>query len=330
MRGQVARVFPTEFVLHVTEPPPQEALLQGMAYGNIVLLSEQTPARVEAPSVSRSGDCGFGTGQTCRETEEFCVSDGRCYERELECRVSMCELLEANGDPGVVDAYVVVDDSGSTETVKGEFVVGKRPDVDENASVFSSERYTRAECGAGVCLNSTIYCTFEDECYSALYRCLDQGADLQHSSFGKQLSCEVREEQGDRSILAGTQTAPTASNYSVLYLTEEGLALMGDLLDGVKLGYNLFEALAPDTQQLIQRGRCMQNAVELAMFEFSRLHNTSQHLGSGNLTPAETDELAELERRYLQRCDNLWEAKLVRNPAETSLRIKLGTPPNLP
>src|SRR5690606_40133756 len=124
---------------------------------------------------------------------------------------------------------------------------------------------------AGICLNSTIYCTLEGECYSELRRCVDQGADLQFTSFGTQLSCEVREERGERSIMAGIEATPTASNYSVVYLTEEGLALVGDLLDGVTLGYNLFETDTPNDQQLIARGKCMQEAVQLAMFEFSRL-----------------------------------------------------------
>jgi hypothetical protein len=108
--GVLTGEYPRRFQLDVTEPPPNDALIDfnnpgseldiagKLAVGAILLLPPELPSFLPYLDISSSSDC---PGEdVCVTQESACApGGGPCRERTLECRQEACETLARIGDP---------------------------------------------------------------------------------------------------------------------------------------------------------------------------------------------------------------------------------------
>jgi hypothetical protein len=315
--GQLSGVFPSQFRLDLTSPPPDAALSplmgavlggQGLAaYGVIVMLPADHPRQIPQATVEElmgppSGPVVSPNGEPdpnwipsapslLGRTFTNCASDGRCRVRKTRCSESPCTLFASAGsapDPAALDAT----------TGHG------------------------GGCGAGLpyCYGVASVCSLAG-CHQDFYQCDLEPLGPYDRANGESLTlCQLTEETGDPSLLAIQDLRTVAAEYAVLFSSVE---IPNSMAGDVKRGYNLMRLESPSRADWVAIRTCWDNAT----VEARRLTNAS-HGSSFALNAILPADLAAEEQKtsqvLLEACPSLPVGHVVEN---VPITIALGRPP---
>lgn len=312
VKGDVEGDVPSDFRFTVTEPPPPEALSQGVALGWLLFAPADAPLRyVRGEFESDYGEQALDreVGDRFSVSERECWPDGACVERQLACVVEACQLVEGSGDRSLLDTP---DRVGLLDVPWSN----------------GNEWYLAGQV-----------CTPEDECYREIRRCPDANLDLARGDFrsayvsGGVIDCTLESERGD----LGASQLPSlsrASNKHVVLYSQDGSVPEGfemPLRDPAALrpGYNLIEYPRDTAPDWMQRTRCLWDAPFTARDEYNAEHGTDFDYGS--LEDAPQDAATAIRARSFELARNCRvgsEAPYVLTQEETRrLEISLGKAP---
>ncbi len=321
VRGTVEGVFPSDFRLTFTEPPPPQAFEDGVAAGFLVFTADSQLPAAEQPDWRSDFERACGAlplGESCAFTQVVCPQSGPCRERDISCQARECELVESRGD-----ASVLTTTRGDTEPP--ELLISSR------------------SCAGEACFSVGQACNPLDECYAELRRCepvqwaLEYYEPLTFSPTRPSLSCTVLAERGDAPVLElAALVTKSSNNYVFLYLSEDA-TLPSYLVDDVdepgalRPGYNVLEYSPLDGHALFDLSECAQDAAFRARDEYNAEHGTS-YAYSDPAVPA--DVRTELLERTFQKGAACVQAldpilRVVPDPANAELEIQIGAPPKL-
>jgi len=291
--GELTGEFPAKFRFDVTEPPPDSVLsgpfpemgLSGKgAVGFLVL----RPANDKSPILSHidsetTYEC-TDDGSSCTAFEVGCLDDGRCRERTLECTERPCDLVDQWGDSNLRETVA----AGSPGYVQ-----------------------TTTRCDSEFCYSITTTCDDDQVCFQDVYRCdfAEYDEHLEGVEEGVMTTCHVKSESGDSTLLELDDLDTVASEYLVIYLTEDSPYF--DL--PLERGYNLVWLNTNDAW--LESEKCQIDTFAALLAEYNQEHQTDHTPGS------EAPEVEELAEAAEKKCSPV---KVIEQPLSQDLTIELG------
>jgi hypothetical protein len=310
-------VFPSQFRLDITSPPPEAtlsafygAVLGGKgkaAYGIIAMLPANHPSRIPQATVEETmgpppfpallpngqPDPNWVPSEPALQGRTFtnCSAEGRCRVRKTECSESACPIFASAGP---------IQDTTSLTTLTT----------------------TGGPCAAGFpyCLEATSVCSLGG-CHQDFSECdLSQLGPYDRAGGGHLTLCRLTEESGDPSLLAIQDLRSVATEYAVLFSTEE---IPSSPLGPIKRGYNLMFLPSPSREDWVAIRTCQDNAT----VEARRRINAARHANyaMNDILPADAEAEEQKTLQALgQACPTLPRGRVVDNGPIT---IKVGRPP---
>src|SRR4051812_13167294 len=288
--GRLEGVFPSDFRLRLAGPPPMGPEQAGMALGYVVLVPRDHPTSFELPSHKSVELTSFDLNDENAFTEhrQYCMSSGKCLERDYSCVNQPCEIISEAGSPESPEAGITFGD---------------------------------AVCVMDVCYSATSKCSDDQSCYRRAVRCDVSAPGAEQYGDDKVKNCRKTAESGDTSIKQLDEYALIASNLWVVYAGSEkspGASLLG--IEGLKPGYNLIELSgAQSDQAFIDYASCRFDAHVDALAELNEANGTHYLYDDAELDmQAVLARFSELTRG---RCPAF---ELIADPAATAVDLNLS------